>query len=90
LTATGDKPIRFTRHALARMAQYGIAAALTERAVRSPEWTEPDPTPPVQRRFLTLPELQGRVLRVACVEEQDHIRVLSAFPDRNARRPDAP
>jgi hypothetical protein len=32
--------------------------------------------------------LAGRVLRVACVEESDHIRVLSAHPDRDARPPD--
>jgi hypothetical protein len=28
------------------------------------------------------------VLRVVCVEEPDHIRVVTVFFDRNARRPD--
>jgi hypothetical protein len=84
------KPIRFTHHALARMERYGIPSAVVERAVRAPEWREPDPIPGVERRFLTAPELARRVVRVACVEEQDHIRILSVFPDRDARPPHAP
>ncbi|WP_298744753.1 DUF4258 domain-containing protein [uncultured Brevundimonas sp.] len=82
------KTIILTRHARARMAQYGLPEAAVVAAVRHPLWTEPDPRPGVERRFGRPPELDGRVLRVACVEENDHIRVLSAFPDRDARPPD--
>ena len=82
------KPIILTRHALARMARYGLLEATILAAVRDPLWTEPDPRPGIQRRFSRPAGLDGRYLRVACVEESDHIRILSAFPDRDARPPD--
>lgn len=82
------KPIILRQHALARMAQFGISEAVVIAIVRDPAWTEPDPRPGIDRRFGRPPELAGRYLRVACVEESDHIRVLSAFPDRDARPPD--
>ena len=85
------KPVRLTRHALIdRIQFYGLEIAWVERIARDPEWTEPDPQQGVERRFGHVAEFGGRVLRVACVEEEDHIRVLSVHPDRNARRPDAP
>jgi uncharacterized DUF497 family protein len=84
------KTILFRNHARERMSQNGVTEASVLRAVRDPEWTAPDPyRPGVERRFIRAPELGGRVLRVACIEESDHIRVLSAHPDRNARPPDA-
>jgi hypothetical protein len=84
------KPVRLTRHALIdRIEVYGLDVAWVERIARDPEWTGPDPQPGVERRFGRVAELGGRVLRVACVEEEDHIRVLSVHPDRNARPPDA-
>lgn len=82
------KPIILRRHALARMALYGLSEPAVVAVVRRPLWTEPDPRPGIDRRFGQPPELAGRYLRVACVEENDHIRVLSAFPDRDARPPD--
>jgi len=82
------KPIEWTRHGLVRKAQYGLTEAAVFAVVRNPLWTEPDPRPGIERRFGRPPELGGRVLRVACVEESDHIRVLSAHPDRDARPPD--
>jgi len=84
------KPLRFTRHAATdRMPLYGLTQDVVEAIVRRPEWTEPDPDDPtVERRFGRPPGF-ARHVRVACVEEEDHIRVLSAFPDRNARPPDA-
>ena len=85
------KPVSLTRHALIdRIQFYGLEIAWVERIARDPEWTEPDPQPGVERRFGHVAEFGGRVLRVACVEEEDHIRVLSVHPDRNARQPDAP
>jgi hypothetical protein len=71
------------------MDRYGLGEAVVERASWSPDWTAPDPQPGVERRFRATPELGGRVLRVACVEEEDHIRIISVFPDRDARPPDA-
>lgn len=85
------KTVRFTRHALVdRMPLYGLTREIVEAIVRDPEWTEPDPDDPgVERRF-GRPAGSTRHLRVACVEEKDHIRVVSVFPDRNASPPDAP
>lgn len=82
------KPIILRQHALARMARYGLSERAVLDVVRHPIWTEPDPRPGIERRFGQPPELAGRYLRVACVEESDHIRVLSAHPDRDASPPD--
>lgn len=55
--------------------------------MRDPEWVEPDRgDPTVERRFRAIPEYGGRVLRVACVETETHIRVISVHFDRRARR----
>jgi hypothetical protein len=85
-----NKPVRFTRHAWLRMAQYALPERTVEAIVRTPEWSAPDAAPGVERRFGRSTELGGRTLRVVCVQEEDHIRVLSVFSDRDARRPDAP
>jgi hypothetical protein len=84
------KSLRFTRHALFdRMPRFGLTREAVEAIVRQPDWIEPDPDDQtVDRRFGRPPDFI-RYVRVACVEEEDHIRVLSAFPDRNARPPDA-
>lgn len=84
------KRIDLRQHARDRMADYDIPLSWIEAALRSPDWTAPDPRPGIERRFLRVPERGGRILRVACVEEEDHIRVLSAHFDRDARPPDAP
>jgi hypothetical protein len=81
------KPIILTYHAaVERMGELKLEREWVEQAIRTPDWTEPDPRPGIERRFRATPEYGGRVLRVACVEEKDHIRVVSVFPDRNATR----
>jgi hypothetical protein len=84
------KPLRFTRHALVeRMPRYGLTREIVEAIVRQPDWVEQDPDDDaVERRFGRPPGFIRHV-RVACVEEEDHIHVVSVFPDRNARPPDA-
>ena len=58
-------------------------------AVEAPEWTIVDPSgPPVERRYCSMPELGDRVLRVVCIEDEAEIRIISAFIDRRARRPE--
>ena len=58
-----------------------------ETAARQPDWRKPDRSDPeVERRYLVLPELEHRVLRVACIEDDATIRVVTAFLDRGARR----
>lgn len=83
------KPLVFTAHARQVMAERELEAEWVERTVYEPEWREPDPADPtVERRFRTLPEREDRILRVACVESAKEIRILSAFLDRGARRPE--
>jgi hypothetical protein len=84
------KPLRFTNHALFdRMPLYGFTRDMVEAIVHQPDWIAPDPDDDaVERRFGRPPGFI-RYVRVACVEEEDHIRILSVFPDRNARPPDA-
>jgi hypothetical protein len=43
--------------------------------------------PEVERRFRTVPERGGRVLRVVVVETSEEIRIVTAFLDRRARKP---
>ncbi|MHB1109626.1 MAG: DUF4258 domain-containing protein [Devosia sp.] len=81
-------PIRFTRHAPDVMDERRLAREWVEATVRNAEWQESDPRDPaVLRRFSPLPQRGDRVLRVACVETNTEIHVLSAFLDRRARRP---
>lgn len=81
------KPLHFTYHAPASMAQRDIPPEWIERVVRQPLWTEPDPLDPeAERRSLNIPEHGDRVLRVAVVETETHIRVISTFFDRRATR----
>jgi len=82
------KPVILTYHAaVERMLEHGLTRTTVERIAREPQWREPDPRPEVERRFGSAPELGGRVVRVAVVEDAAHIRVLSAFPDRRASPP---
>ena len=83
-----DKPIRFTRHAIDAMEERRLERQWIEAAVRDPQWQESDRRDPsVMRRFRTISQRGGRVLRVAYVETETEIRVVSAFLDRRARRP---
>jgi hypothetical protein len=81
------KPLVLTGHALERLRSRHIETGWVEEAVRSPDWTEPDPNDPeIERRFKAVHGFGGRILRVACVETGTAIRVISVMFDRNARR----
>jgi uncharacterized DUF497 family protein len=81
------KPIALTAHARVRLQDRHIDTKWIEEAILDPDWTEVDPRDPaVERRFRAIPQFSGRVLRVACVETDSSIRVISAMFDRNARR----
>ena len=83
----GAKRLIFTAHARLRLRERHLAIHWVEDTAREPEWTEPDPRDPVvERRFRTIAEFGGRILRVACVETNTSIRVISVLFDRNARR----
>ncbi len=81
------KPLVWQKHALDVLRERKLEAGWIEKAVREPERREVDPIDPgVERRYLTIPERDGRVLRVACVENDREIRIVTAFLDRKARR----
>jgi len=81
------KPVALTAHARVRLRDRGIDPKWIEETVLDPEWTEVDAKDPsVERRFRAIPQFGGRVLRVACVETNSNIRVISVMFDRNARR----
>jgi Domain of unknown function (DUF4258) len=83
----GLKPLQFTNHAQDAMFERELDPTWIERTVRDPEWSRPDPRRPgVERRFRTIPEFGGRVLRVACLETNDEIRIVTVFFDRDARK----
>ncbi|TMJ54104.1 MAG: DUF4258 domain-containing protein [Alphaproteobacteria bacterium] len=81
------KPCILTVHARVRLQERRIDPKWMEDTVLDPDWTETDPRDPaVERRFRVFPRLGGRILRVACVETNLDIRVISVMFDRNARR----
>jgi len=86
LADVGRKPIRLTRHAADAVAERGLAPEWIEAATHDPDWHVPDPhRPGVERRFKAIAEFDNRVLRIACFETEDEIRILTAFFDRKAR-----
>ena len=65
------KKLLLTRHAQARLQERGLKMDWVERAVRNPLWVEPEPRDKTaERRFATIEEFGGRVLRVVCVEKK--------------------
>jgi hypothetical protein len=81
------KPLVFTAHARIKLRDRCIDPKWIEDTIFGPDWTEPDPKDPaVERRFRIITEFDGRVLRVACVETNSSIRIISVMFDRNARR----
>ena len=83
-----QKPLRFTRHAEDAIGERELDPEWIEMTVREPEWSHPDPRRSgVERRFRAIPEFGGRILRIACIETADEIRILTVFFDRDARRP---
>jgi len=82
------KPLHLTVHAEDAVAERELQFEWIARAVHDPEWTSPDPRrPDIERRYRVIPEHGGRVLRVACYETATEIRIITAFFDRDAKRP---
>ena len=81
------KLLRFTAHAERVMVQRDLDRSWIEAAIREPDWRDRDPRDvSVSRFFKQIPEREGRVLRVPCVETESEIRILSAYLDRGARQ----
>jgi hypothetical protein len=82
-----SKRVILTRHARLRIAERQLNPKWVEDAARDPDWTEPEPKDTsIERRFRRIDAFGGRFLRVACVETESTIRVISVLFDRNARR----
>ena len=80
------KGLELTRHAELRMVERGLRLSWIERTVRDPQRVEPQPgDASEERRFCAIDEMDGRVLRVVCVETETTIRVITATLDRGAR-----
>lgn len=80
------KLLVLTHHARVRMIERKVHFSWIERTARHPDWTEPEPRDAsVERRFYAIPEFGGRILRVACVETDTHIRIITITFDRDAR-----
>ncbi|MEX6505632.1 DUF4258 domain-containing protein [Jiella sp. M17.18] len=77
------KPVVFTLHARAKIAERRIEAGWIETAVRNPEWVQPEPRDAnAERRFGSVAAFGGRILRVVCVETASEIRIVTATFDR--------
>ena len=84
---SGTKKLELTAHARLRSQERGLPLRWIEATVCNPDWTEADPRDAsIQRRFRAIGEKNGRILRVACVETETTIRVITVTFDRNARR----
>ncbi|AOO84195.1 hypothetical protein BHK69_05075 [Bosea vaviloviae] len=77
----------YSEHAMTMLAEREIERVWVERTVLQPDATEPDPKhPDRQRAFRTVPERDGRVLRVVYVRSDTAYRVITPFLDRGRRR----
>jgi hypothetical protein len=79
--------LTFTAHALNMLSERNIERAWVEAALDQPDWTEMDPSPDRHRAFKAVPEARSRILRVVYVDAPEEIRVITAFFDRNAKKP---
>jgi hypothetical protein len=78
--------IVYTSHARTVIAERAIHESWIEAALASPDWVETDPADSsVERRFRAIPEMAGRILRVACSADAGEIRVITVFFDRRAK-----
>jgi hypothetical protein len=80
----------YTRHARDQLALRKLEPAWVERTILAPEAFETDPGHPDRTRaFRTVPEREGRTLRVVfVVRSASTFHVITAFLDRG-RRPGA-
>ncbi|MCR9124030.1 MAG: DUF4258 domain-containing protein [Phyllobacteriaceae bacterium] len=84
----GSKPLVYTTHATDAVRERLIRTDWIEACVFEPDWTTPDPNPDGRvRRFKLIDEYGSRILRVVCIEQPDHIRIITVFFDRTATAP---
>jgi Domain of unknown function (DUF4258) len=82
-----ERQINFTQHAADMLAERAIERQWVDRTVNEPDAIEPDPERGnVFRAFRSIPERQGRVLRVVYALSENQIRVITVFFDRARHR----
>ena len=82
----GSLILEYTRHAAYAMTERMISRSWVEAAVMEPSLRAPDPNDPeVERFFRSIPDRDGRVLRVVVNTRATPWRVVSVFFDRNKR-----
>ncbi len=75
-----------TQHAKDALIKRGISMEWLERAVKSPDHTEPDATDPVQEhRLAVISENGDRVLRAIINPHTTPIRVVTLYFDRKMK-----
>jgi len=79
--------LKFTSHALIAVAERKIDRAWVEAALSAPDWTVSDRKPGRMRAFRAVPERGGRILRVVYDDIDGVFHVVTAFLDRNAKKP---
>ncbi|MGX5736473.1 DUF4258 domain-containing protein [Bosea thiooxidans] len=86
MSGAAERHFEFTAHAAAMMAERAIERSWVERTVLTPDQSEPDPShPDTVRAFRTVPERDGRVLRVVYRRTDTHFRIITTFLDRGRR-----
>ena len=81
------KLLSFTQHGEAMLVERNILRAWVEDTIAEPDEVMPDPSKfRAWRAFRTIPERDGRVLRVVYTESEGKIRIITAFFDRARRR----
>jgi hypothetical protein len=57
-----------------------------EKTLELPDWSIADPAgSPIERRYRSISAVDGRFLRVVCLESPTEIRIILAFLDRGAK-----
>jgi hypothetical protein len=83
------KKIIYTAHADHAIFERNLDRSLIELTVLKPEWSAVDPHKDGRtRHYKQFSEIGGRILRVVVVESDQEFRIVSAFIDRKARRPE--
>ena len=79
--------VSYCAHTEDALEERDIAREWVERTLTQPQYLEPDPKDAERlRAFRSIPERDGRVLRVVHVREGDRYRVITVFFDRGRRR----
>jgi hypothetical protein len=84
---TEGSRIVFSRHADDMIVERDIKREWVHDTIHNPDIVEADPhRPDIKRAFRHIPERGNRVLRVAYVEVDESIKIVTVFFDRAKRR----